>query len=366
MFVFSKPRMVLKTGIIYVILPVLFLLVLVGCSKEQDKAVTFWVLAGTNRGEAFSRNSLGGYATTGELVTKHRLPKYHIGSLVQDSRGRLWLGQAWNDAESSNRLLLWENGEYVQDVEVGLEPEAGIVEFGEKMIAGCTEDGMGFSLWAVDQENLESVEVVTVEPDQHDFLILTTIAANKDYLIVAAIHDAPDSTDSSHTSIWWYDRDFTLMGNMYLGADTAVWSIVPMDDGNFLLLNNSAFVGNRPDLLVFDPAAGEIVDEVMGSGFSLRGVGEGGNIYILDRIWSSTRITAKRSVTIFAGGSVETVPLPDDFGAVDIAASDGKIYLAAWQRGANSSDGIYQLDPLTAELEQIIIHSDASSLLLIP
>ena len=361
-----------KTGrakFLTALLPLLlFLPVLGGCSMErkEEGTVAFWVAAGTNRGESFSRNSLGGYDTAGKSAVKARLPQYHISGLTLDSRGRLWLGQAWNDAKSSNLLLLWEKGELARKIEVGMQPEAGIVQFNEEMIAGCTEAGMGFSLWSVALENLESKKVVAVDREQRDFLFLTTIAASEDYLIAAAIHDAPGSPDSSHTSIWWYDRDFTLLGNTYLGADTAVWSMVPMADGNFLLLNNSGFVRNQPDLLVFDPRAGAIIKEIRGSGYAFRGTAAAGKIYVLNRIWSSTRINAERSVTIVAGDSVTTIPLPDNFGAEDIAAANGTIYLAAWQRGKNSGDGIYRLDPATAKLEQIIEHPDASSILVVP
>jgi hypothetical protein len=116
------------------------------------------------------------------------------------------------------------------------------------------------------------------------------------------------------------------------------------------------------NLLVFNPLAGAITQEYQGSGFPFRGVAKDGKYYILNRIWSSTRINAERSVTIFDSDSVSTIPLPDDFGAEDIAVYNGIIYLAAWQRGDNDSDGVYRLDPATGELEQIIQQPDASSL----
>lgn len=337
-----------------------------GCSgPKEEKTAAFWVVSGTNRGESFSRNSLRGYDAAGQLAAKASLPPYYISSLALDSQGRLWLGQAWNDAKSSNVLLLWKDGKKIEEVEVGMQPEAGIIPFAGEMVAGCTEDGMGFSLWSVNPHSLESRKVVAVDKGQNEFLFLTTIAANQDYLLAAALHDGP-GPDSSHTTIWWYDQNYDLCGSMYLGEDTAVWSMVPMSDGNFLLLNNSGFVRSEPDLLVFDPRAGAITQELTGSGFAFRGVAADEKIYILDRIWSSTRINAQRSVTILDGDWVSTIPLPDNFGAEDIAVADGIIYLAAWQRGNNASDGIYRLDPATGELEQIIHHSDASSLLVVP
>ena len=341
--------------------------ILLGCNGQQQKEgpVTFWVVSGTNRGESFSRNSLGGYDDSGQLADKASLPKYHISSLALDSQGRLWLGQGWNDAKSSNLLLLWDGGKWIDEIEVGMQPEAGIVPFGEEMVAGCTEDGMGYSLWSVNPESLESREVVSIGRENRDFLFLTTIATNEVYLIAAALHDAPGLQDSSHTTIWWFDRDYNLCGSLYLGENSAVWSMVPISDGNFLLLNNSGFAKNTPDLLVFDPQVGAITQEINGSGFPFRGIAADGKYYILNRIWSSTRINAKRSVTIVDDDTVTTLPLPDDFGAEDIAVADGIIYLAAWQRGDNASDGIYRLDPTTGELEQIIQQSDASSILVV-
>ena len=126
------------------------LLILSGCAgPKQEKTVAFWVVSGTNRGESFSRNSLGGYDAGGEAVVKTSLPRYHISSLARDDQGRLWLGQAWNDAKSSNLLLIWDDDELIEKVEVGMQPEAGIIPFAGEMVAGCTEDGMGFSLWSV-------------------------------------------------------------------------------------------------------------------------------------------------------------------------------------------------------------------------
>lgn len=349
---------------------VLAVTLLVGCNgkPEDGRTVTFWVVSGTNRGLSYSNNSLRGYDIEGTLAVKASLPKYHVSSLAMDNQGRLWLGQAWNDAKSSNMLLLWKNGKKVKEIEVGMQPEAGIVPFAEGMVAGCTEDGMGYSLWSVNAESLESRKVVSVDRESRDFLFLTTIAASEEYLVAAAIHDAPGSANSSHSSIWWYDRDYNLCDSLYLGVNSAVWSMVPMSDGNFLLLNNSAFEGIQgdvvvSDLLVFDPRAGAIIEEITGSGFPFRGVAADGKYYILNRIWSSTRINAKRSVTIVDGDSISTIPLPDDFGAEDIAVADGVIYLAAWQRGDNASDGVYRLDPASGELEHIIQQPDASSIL---
>jgi len=342
------------------------LAVMASCAGQvEEKTVAFWVVSGTNRGESFSRNSLGGYDAVGELTVKTSLPQYHVNSLALDKQKRLWIGQAWNDTESSDLLMLWKKGKLVDQIEVGMQPEAGIVQFAENIVAGCTEKGMGFSLWSVNPESLKSTQVVTVDREQRDFLFLTTIASSEDYLVAAAIHDAPGPPDSSHSSIWWYDRDFNLCGNLYLGQDTAVWSVVPMADGNFLLLNNSGFIHEQPDLLVFDPQAGAITKEFRGSGYAFRGVAADGKYYILNRIWSSTRINAKRSVTIVENDSINTIPLPDNFGAEDIDVADGIIYLAAWQRGDNSSDGIYRLDPATAKLEQIIEQPDASSILVV-
>ena len=351
-----------------ILLCIVSLSILLGCNGQQQKEgpVTFWVVSGTNRGESFSRNSLGGYDDSGQLADKASLPKYHISSLALDSQGRLWLGQGWNDAKSSNLLLLWDGGKWIDEIEVGMQPEAGIVPFGEDMVAGCTENGMGYSLWSINLDALESREMVSVDREQRDFLFLTTIAASEEYLVAAALHDAPGSLDSSHSSIWWYDRDYNQCGSMYLGPDSAVWSMAVMPDGNFLLLNNSGFAKNMPDLLIFDPRAGAITKEIHGSGFPFRGVAAEGKYYILNRIWSSTRINAERSVTIVDGDTVTTLPLPDDFGTEDIAVADGIIYLAAWQRGDNASDGIYRLDPTTGELEQIIQQSDASSVLVVP
>ncbi|MGI6365259.1 MAG: two-component regulator propeller domain-containing protein [Bacillota bacterium] len=354
------------------VIALLALIILGGCANPQeDKCVTFWVVSGTNRGESFARNSLRGYDAAGQLAVKANLPHYHISSLALDSQGRLWLGQAWNDAKSSNLLLIWDDDELIEKVEVGMQPEAGIIPFAGEMVAGCTEDGMGFSLWSVNPRSLEGREVVAVDKEQRDFLFLTTIAANEDYLVAAAIHDAPGPANSSHSSIWWFDREFNLCGSKYLGVNSAIWSMVPMPNGNFLLLNNSAFEGRQgdvmvSDLLIFDPRAGAIIWEYIGSGIPFRGVAEEGKYYILDRIWSSTRINAERSVTILDGDSVRTIPLPDDFGAEDIAVADGIIYLAAWQRGDNAGDGVYRLDPATGELKQIIRHSDASSVLAVP
>lgn len=336
---------------------------LAGCRNEDTKPPAFWVVAGTNRGESFYRNSLGGYNLQGERVIKKNLPPFYISSLFQDRLGRLWLGQGWNDTESSNLLLLLENGQLSKEIPVGEQPEAGIVEFGDSIIAGCTEAGMGFSLWEV-SNSLESQEVIRVNPEEQAFLFLTTIASTPDYLVAAAIHDGPGEGDTSHASIYWFHKDFSLAGKMYLGPDTAIWSMMPKEDGTVLLLNNSAFVQGQADILIFDPARGEITDAFQGSGYPFRGVAHQGKVYILDRIWSSTRINAKRSITILDNGTATTIPLPDGLGAEDIAVAEGMVYLAVWQRGAGSGDGIYTLDPATGELQQIIEHQDASAILI--
>ncbi len=337
---------------------------LAGCKNEKRELPAFWVVAGTNRGESFSRNSLGGYDLQGEHVFKEKLPPFYISSMFQDSQDRLWLGKGWNDAESSNLLLVWEKGQLIKEIPVGKQPEAGFVEFCGSIIAGCTEAGMGFSLCEVDITSMESQEVVQVDPQQQSFLFLTTIASTRDFLVAAAIHDGPGDTDSSHASIYWFSKDFTLAGSMYLGPDTAVWSMVPREDGTVLLLNNSGFTQGQPDILVFDPHQGKITEKIQGSGYPFRGVSHKDKVYILDRIWSSTHINAKRSITILDNGIATTLPLPDGLGAEDIAVADGIIYLAVWQRGANSGDGIYALDPETNELNQIIEHQDASAILI--
>lgn len=337
-----------------------------GCSQAPpEQQAVFWVIAGTNRGEGFSRNSLAGYDLTGRQVAGHGLPKYHIGGGALDSRGRLWLGQAWNDQANCNLLQVWQDGKLAARVEVGQRPEAGIVEFNGEILAGCALSGFEFSLWAVDPVTEAAREVAQVHKGPGDFLLLTAIAATKDYLVAAAIHNDPQDASESRTSIWWYDKDYTPMGSLDLGPDTAVWSILPRADGQFVLLNNSAFIREQPDLLIFDPAVGEISGTLQGAGFPYRGVNHDGRLFILNRIWSSTRINSQRSVTIVDGDVVTTIALPDNLGAVDIAAAGDKVYLAVWERGSSAGDGIYALDPMTGDLEQIIDHPDASTILIV-
>ena len=352
---------------IAIVLIALLLVVMVmpGCwSEKPDAKVTFWVVAGSNRRNSFSRSSLGGYNDQGKNIINKKLPKYYIGSLALDNQGRIWLGQGWNDSRSSNLLLVWDEGELIHKVSVGDEPQGGITPFAGEMVAGCAETGMEFSLWAIDPTDFASRQVATVGKGERDFLILTDIAANGDYLLASAVHDDPQTIDSPRTSIWWYDKDFNLAGTLDLGSNTAVWSIVPQADGNFLLLNNSGFIDDSHDLLIFDPQMGTIVKKLKGSGFPFRGISSAGKIYILDRIWSSTRVNEQRSVTIIAGDGITTLPLPDDIGAQDIAVSDGFIYLAVWGQGGNFEDGIYRFDPQTDLLEQIISHPDASLILI--
>ncbi|MFZ5777766.1 MAG: hypothetical protein ACOY3C_06490 [Bacillota bacterium] len=339
-----------------------------GCRSvdvQQKESVALWVVAGTNRGEGFSRNSLAGYNLKGRRIQKISLSDFYIDSMFVDSRERLWLGQAWNDTKSDNKLLVWQDGKKVQEIAVGLRPEAGIVEFNGQIVAGCAEMGFGFSLWSVDMNTLASKEATAVPKGQKDFLLLTTIAASDNYLVAAAAHDGTGGTPhSSHTTIWWFDRDFNPLGDMYLGPGSAVWSILPLDKDRFLLLNNSAFESGAPDLLVFDPATGSITEEIRGAGYPYRGTERNGTIYILNRIWSSVHVNSQRSLTIIEGDEIRTIVLPDDFGAVDLCADENYVYLAAWSRGNNNSDGVYQLDPVSGTLTQIISHPDASRLAL--
>jgi hypothetical protein len=207
--------------------------------------------------------------------------------------------------------------------------------------------------------------MAAVDRDEREFLLLTTIAANSQYIVAAALHDGQDSKPhTSHTSIWWFDKDFTPKGSLYLGAGTAVWSVVPMNDGRFALLNNSAFLNDSPDVLFFDPEAGQITDSMQGAGYPFRGYEIGGRLYILNRIWSSVFVDSRRSITIIEGNKARTIALPSGFGAVDIVADENSVYLAVWERGDQSSDGVYRFNPATDELTQILRHPDASRVLL--
>lgn len=336
---------------------------LAACSvPPSTEPAYFWVVAGTNRGEGFSRNSLAAYTVNEDRVKYHELKDYFTDSILLDSQGRLWLGQAWNDDFTDNTLLLWQEGRGPQTIAVGRSPEAGLVDFDGAIVAGCTEMGLGFTLWSVDSTTLIGAEVAAVPAGQRDFLLLTTIAANDQYLVAAALHDGPDS--DSHTTLWWYDRQYNQMDSLYLGPGTAIWSMVPLADGRFLLLNNSAFEAGGPDLLFFDPTAAAVTDTIHGAGYPYRGVAVDNRIYILNRIWSSIHIDERRSLTIIDGKALGAIPLPDGFGAVDICADEEYVYLAAWDRGKNNTDGIYRLDPRSGNLKQIISHPDASRVVL--
>ncbi len=117
-------------------------------------------------------------------------------------------------------------------------------------------------------------------------------------------------------------------------------------------------------MLFFDPVAGQITDSVQGAGFPFRGHEIGGRLYILNRIWSSVFVDSRRSITIVEGDKARTIELPPNLGAVDIRADENGVYLAVWERGNQSSDGVYRFNPDTEELYQILRHSDASRLLL--
>ncbi|NLO88275.1 MAG: hypothetical protein GX090_06980 [Firmicutes bacterium] len=336
------------------------------CSPAPSApAAEYWVVAGTNRGESFARNCLAGYDGDGRLAVHCPLPQYYIASALLDAENRIWLGVAWNDYESANEILLWQNNSW-QTITVGKRPEAGFAVFQDKLVAGCAEAGVGFSLWQVDRDSLSAREFFTADKGDRDFLLLTAVAANDQYLVAAALHDDPmGELDSSNTSIWWFDADFQPAGSLYLGPNTAVWSIVPLEDGRFMLLNNGAHLDGSAALLIFDPVQGAVTERRReGAGFPYKGAAGDGKICILNRIWSSTRIDDRRSLTVIAGGKAETIALPDGMGFVDVAVRGDKVYLAAWQRGANADDGVYELDLTTGELRQIIAHYDASAILL--
>ena len=352
---------------IFLVAILFFSPLLSGCGeKKPEGEAKFWVVAGSNRGNSFTRSSLGGYDEQGSRVAKSTLPKYYINSLVLDNQGQTWLGQGWNDKHSSNLLFVLDRGKLVKKIPVGVEPTGGIVQFGQEIVAGCAEAGAGFSLWSVDINTFISREIASVEIEWQDFLILTALSASDDYLLAAAIHDNPSTPDSPQTTIWWYDRDYVLRGTLTLEANTAVWSIVPQAGGNFLFLNNSGFIDGSPDLLVFDPRLGVVVSELKGSGFPFLGKAFEDKTYILNRIWSSTRVDGQRSVTVVEGDTITTLPLPDNLGAEGIAVADGMVYLAVWGSGTSFPDGVYRLDPKTHHLEQFISHPDASLIIAVP
>jgi len=338
-------------------------LLIAGCGTQfSDEPTVAVVVAGTNRGEGYSKNSVAGYDAAWEMTYRADLPAFHISSAAFDRHGRLWLGEGSSDRSDGRVVSIWDPDEMVGEIGVGPVPEAGIVAFAGRMAVGSVETGFGFSIWSIGVDELDAREEFRVDDLPGSFLYLTSIAATEDHLVAAAIHDDPADPDETHTTLWWFDPSFELAGALDLGPGTTVWSLTALPDGRVLALDNAAFLAAGADLLFFDPASGVVVDELAGSGYGFKAAVDGDRLFVLDRIWSSIHVDERRSLTVVDARRITRLPLPDDLGAEDIAVADGMLHLAVWTRGQNDPDGIYRVDE-SGEITQVVHHEDASMIL---
>ncbi len=303
----------------------------------------FYVVSGQNAGTGFSSNALTAVKRDGfQKVFSRKIRRSWAKRPAIDPERRIWIGYSGDMNHSDNRVDIFSpNGDLLTTLHPCGDPEAGISFSHGRAFVACAEDGFKGEVAVVDLKSLKVEKTVVLTNPGSVYLLISSAADDKNVVVSGATEGPNPNFPYARISII-SPESLAVTTQINLGINTDIWDILPYN-GDFLLLNvaSARSPKDKPnDILWLAPGNPPTIHPVAASPSPFRGALVKHVLYSYhDPSYNSTSEDPRRWLSSYDLDShkLKTMPLPDKFGAYDIAWVNGKLILAAQK-------GIYEVN----------------------
>jgi hypothetical protein len=358
----SKERQVLAVPRQYVFSLIAALLLLpTACKVQNDEPLQRpgYVLSGYNVGAGFPDNTLTVFdPATWQMHRQISIPRSWAKNFSRDPQGRLWIGFSGNARKSDNRLQIYSpQGDLLKTLKPCVDPEAGISFAAGRAFVVCAEKGFSGEVVVLNLQTLAIEKTIALSlPDKP--LLLVSSAASEEAVVVAG----------SGVITLIDPRSLTVQAQLQPGENTDIWRIVPHKE-RFYLLNVGSWQQPREranDVLVLEPGNPPRITPLALAPSPLWGAITGDALYAYHNpTWNQANSDPKRQISRLdlTSKEVQIWQLPDGWNASDLAVIDGKVVLARWLGSGGDEDGLYEFDPASGQVKQLLNVADASGVI---
>lgn len=294
-----------------------------------------------------------------QITQRTRILKAGPWGISQDPQGRIWIGYGLGPDGDRRVQVFAADGTLVKTLRFDqcLDPYLPAQFAAGRAFVACLQTGFYATVLVLDLDSLEVEQMVDVHAPAEDYFLLLTTGGLEDYFLMVGNGQQSNRVFLMDTQILEVSAPLEIPAGNFV-------KVLPFQE-RFLLIN--LYPEERNDLIVVDPAAspsitvqrmmarspvwGDITDNQM---YVYHDV-EAFNVNIED----SSRAVSRMDLE---SGESELWPLPDDWLGRDLAVVNDQIILA-YSGPDDTNDGLYQLDPESGALTQVLALPGAFHLL---
>lgn len=302
---------------------------------------------------------------TWQVTQRTRILRAGAWGINRDPQGRIWIGYGATLDGDQRVQVLSAQGAPIKTLRLDgcADPYLPAQFAAGKAFVPCLQTGFYGAVQVLDLASLEVVATQEVRIEDSSFLIAAT-GATDEYLLLFG-----GGSEGAHGIL--IDVETLEMLDPVPTPWNSVVEMLVSYAGRFLIMN--AYPSGGENLIVLDPHTTPVVmTQTLSMPGAYRADVEGDTLYVyhsptgyIDNPTSEQQANASRRAVSrmdLKSGESKLWPLPDDWPGMDIAVVNDKIILA-YSGPDDTNDGLYQLDPESGALTQVLALPGAFHLL---
>lgn len=351
----------------YIWLVIIF--VLVGCPAPAPPRVPtpallpehpLYVLA-TSIGADYHNELVIVDSDTWQITRRRRILQARPWGISQDPQGRIWIGYGLGPDGDRRVQVFTADGSLVKTLRFDqcLDPYLPAQFAAGRAFVACLQSGFYATVLVLDLDSLEVEQMVDVHAPAEDYFLLLTTGGSEEYISLVG------SGDKATRLVLMAPQTLQLLDPLILPAGHYVTTLsyknqLLLLNGYFNERNDLVIVGLHDDINVINVTAHRMLAPSPVWGATARD-----SLYVYhDPEWTNGTGNPSRAVSRMdlESGESELWPLPDNWLGRDLAVVNDQIILA-YSGPDDTNDGLYQLDPESGALTQVLALPGAFHLL---
>lgn len=302
---------------------------------------------------------------TWQVTQRTRILRAGAWGIKQDPQGRIWIGYGATPDGDQRVQVFSAQGALIKTIRLDgcADPYVPAQFAAGKAFVACLQTGFYGAVQVLDLASLEVIAAQDVRIKDKGFLIAAT-GITDEYLLLFG-----GGGEGAH-GILIDVETLEVLAPLSIPWNSVIEMLVSYA-GRFLLVN--AYPSGGENLIVLDPHTIPIVmTQALPMPGAYRADVESDMLYVYHsptqyidnptpEQLANMPLRAVSRVDLKTGES-KLWPLPDNWPGMDIAVVNGKIILANWSRD-EATEGLYQLDPESGTLTQVLALPGAFHLL---
>lgn len=331
---------------------------------SQPEHRIYMVTANTGRGQ---HQLVLVDSTTWKVYQTVGLPNSWSDSLGLDPQGRIWIGFSGSFDFTDNRVQVYtEEGTLITTLTPCDDPSAGINFVENHAFVVCAGDGLQGSVAVIDIDTLKVVKNIPLSLPDKPYLLISS-AADENNVIISGLTSGTKET--SYSVLTFIDtHTLTVKQQLDTMENADIWQIL-VDRQRYYCLNVGSWrVPQQQDILQLNALDGTSVQPLQSANSPLWGeIADRFLFAYHDPTHNQPNDDPHRQLSRMdlQSGEIETWRLPDYWNAGDLAVRNGKFLLSTWFGKNDQQDGIYEFDPVTGKLVQLIHVANADKMIVV-